>query len=1517
MDERELPTNKIHDYVTWPKDVQIFDDGRGGLAFPGQNNSNCRVENGALVSDDDKPVSVTVDAGVTYGITDDSEGEPQEVLIDRNSITFTPSYSIDVMEDYINVRVLSFTHNNGSGTITVADELPQALTSSCFDTAKLRATTPDTLERTALVTAILRLTAFNGNTITYSTVGSHIEIDGTPIPFILDNVIPFELVLQLNLHGDGNVLVYASNQDNPETNGVYKYTAGHVARVALAPVDTHADQKILDALADPTVNDNVPCCDHYRKAYSHREVYDATRKKVGEVTSFGVKSYSLTDCDGGLVDWFTSNGEVNLGNGHGSVFVTGFGLGQMYNADTPTVTKDKSLPNDAYDENDTRTLHPWLTWSYGTRYDAQTSTNICALPRDWPFTNLSSDRPIFNQLTDTSNITLVKKCFGSEGVGNLERDVEEEIEDPVTHETSTVTYHVFNNRHHIVLYPDYRQITGQNGYKDGSVVVKPLFIHLPASIDTKDGETVDITMSIQNVDQSAFGDVGSQKAAMSGYYAAMTQPRVYVMGGVQFFSNKKLNIKTVTQYESTYIVRSKTPAYKNDGKNILAANTRVRTNIVAMPNNATGNRRTFTATGYVVSNSTVYGAVIQFDGKFPYPEYFSTTMAYDVDSPVGRRMKFIICGMAYLVVGDNPTSTPMGLMSREPSLHRNEGESAGDAGAGGDNDLDCYNKFYAINSDDEHKVNLPNVDKRYLLATVYQTATSTFPWAIAHRRKLASIAQSWTDEIDRDRTNKSLLHLIYLQNRNIYETASAAMSAAYPIPLKDVSINDNAISYCTTRPWTSIASYLRVKFAETYDKPPVIEPIGNPVRVARKTIRTLMSDFKRMRLLSLVQGNQQARVNVSSISINPSMSWPNPDDTLPQTISNPHTGSGWVSNLVEAAWQSTLRNLPEYIMEPTHSAAYPLFADSDEDGWFSYINGDSYPYKCNERTSSAAVETLPYAAERSCATFSNNSVIDVLMTRFNRLAIDQYYTLLDARRYAETYSAIVLAESNYMDANLLGGTVLTRYTDPVDASFTFMEAPKYLDKEWMNPFTNIQSIDTVPYPAITLTRQQFYDIATDQRVFASADAVQMYRYEYQNESTVDTIESVSSVMPTESDLAKFLESYVTAYASKLPLHQYHGTRVLLQNGKFPAADSPIYIRTVERVKKRMELGHADADMVAHYINDSFCTVSATTRDPNVDRLNVSPGSSIGVSAPPYVTPSNFSNQTYTRVYMQFTFSQKAGRWYTTEYRQYPTNYLSPLYGADALDATLPSLWTIDGQSAVTHDTDTNQYTNTTERNIWRNALCDNRMGSYRSNMYIPYSFAAPMDITLGCVPYLLNGDCVYDFTASGHGKLKDAYADNGDVAGVMPLTRLEKPYLPLNQGGLGLYPPANVNGGYSPNTNDGVHANFWSVRQFVRPAVSVLPGTDVPRHEEKPEEGQLPMPTRKGGFISDPTLYGEFDFPTAGKVEYKIPSTTNPDDDMAKTYLLYHQREGEGIILGNTYALGYGISESDQHIDRN
>ncbi len=1410
MDERELPTNKIHDYITWPTTKQIFDDGRGGLAFPEQNNSNCYVDdNGQRVSDEGKPVSVTVDASVTYAI--DDSGVESPVRLDE--IIYQPSYNVVIQPDVFTFRVTSFTFANGHGEITLADNLSSNLKTVLQQQgARLVANTPDSLECTTLVSAQLDLdfSAIHDNVIPFSS--NDIKIGGTELRFDWSNNVSFDLSVTL-LPINTELYVYLSNQKDNGENGVYCYTNGNVRRVANIPYDSDADERGLDALHDSTVCDNVECGDHYRKSYSHQEVYNRVSSDVGYITKFGVKSMAVSHCDGGLVDWFLSSGKVNIGNGHASVFVDGFGLGSLYNITVENANSQLKLPNDDYNEND-NTLHPWMEWAYGTRYDAT------ALPKDWPFTGMTSDRRVFDSVYDTNNITLVKKCDA--GVGNLERDVEELVNG------QTVKTHIFNNRHHIVLYPDYSPISGEEAvYPNGSVVVKPLFIHLPASLDTKDGETVDITLSIQNVDQSVFGTPNTAEA-LSGYYAAVSQPRVYVMGGSQKFSNKKIYVTGVPTTGSkvvdgktvnTFTIASSNLAYANDGSTLLDVDTDVRANIVV--SNHIGTTRNFTAHGTVVTNDNAAGLTIEFIGDFPYKK--SPTQSKD--------LSFAICGMAYLDELDNPTNTKMGLISRDADL------LAGDSGNGSSGELNEFNRFYSVNSDDEARTSIKQMDKRFVLATVYQTATSTFPWAITHRKKLSALSRSWTDELHRDRTGKkSLFHLIYDENQKFFTTFKSVLGTLYAISAKD-----SPLMYATSYDsWKTLGSRLRVNIAGHYDDDPIITADGNPVRMAVRAVQTLVSDFRKMRLLSYTQ--RKARVKPDSVFKTVAGVWPDAEEQPSwDTIGTPPISSGWKADLVNSIWCSKLRELPEYIYAEDSSYAEPIF-NSD---WFDYIaNADLYNVGCDEYSIQRLTETLPYGASSlRCTKYSGNSVVGIFDAN---MKTDQKIYMDDIRRYSETVLGVKIQESKYMDLGQLG--------EPYN--------------DWMNPFTNIQSLDTVPYPSVDL--QTLANLSASQQEYASADAVQMYRFEYDDPN--DAVQTVSSVMPTESDVAKFIEHYVAAYNANCDLHQYQGSRVQLQDGQFPEADNDIYIRTIDRMKKRMIGQESQID---RYLNDCFCNINYASRDPNVDRAFVN-YPSIGVSAPPYMTPHDAQNQTYTRVIMQFTFSQKAGRWFTTGYRQYPTNYLSPLYGANALNAKLPSLYTSTGQIAVTIDESTETVTNDVERPIWRQSC--NMFTSYGNHLYAPYSDVPPMDITLGCVPYLLNhGQCVYDFETK---KILSEYDSADDTSVLLPLDRLEEPYLPVADGGLGLYPPANVNGGHAATTDDGVHANFWSVRKYIRPAVSVLSGTDIPGTDVRPISGD-PVPLRSGGLISDATLYSMFNYPTAGTVEYKTPDPIDPDDDSA------------------------------------
>lgn len=1509
MAETIKEEDKIHSYVTWPESRPIFDDGRGGLAFPEQNNSKCP---------DGNPITMHLDFDVTHG----------SVSVTESSIVYAPSYNVVINNDFINLKLKSFKIESDVCTVVLNDAVSEDFVGLWnASTSRFVANTADTLDITRIPECIISgniepVGSYPCDTFTFTTNipendNDYILTDSSPSQ---SDDIPFDLYVSLNLP-EGGVYIDIQNQLNSAENGVYFYSEDIVYK-ATDHVSTDDTEDPYDIVNNPTVNDNVPCCDNYRKTYSHREVHDYTDKKVGEVTSFGTKSMSISDCDGGFIDWFTTDGQVNIGNGKSPLFVSGFGLGRMYKASFDNSSAKDELPKDDYDEND-GTLHPWLKWAYGTRWDSETSTNISALPRDWPFTHVAETEssPVFKALTDTSNITLVKHADigDADGLGNLEFNREIEQDDP---DAEPEYDHVFINRHHVVLYPNYEKIVNKDGYEDGAVVVKPLFIHLPATLDTKDGETVDITVSIQNVNPQAFGDADSVEA-MSGYYAAMSQPRVYVMGGIQKFSNKKLPITSVLPGSGDgYTLISSVKAMSNDGSEALPWHTAVRANIVVSSDNGIGDRRTFTAHGLITSYPSDMETRIEFNGTFPY----------HVGGRGWNDKVFTICGMAYLDDDDNPTLTKMGLVSRSEDVLR------GDAGTGDEGVLNQYNKFYAVESDEAGRTQLEHSDKRYVLATVYQTATSTFPWALNGRRKLAHIGSSWTDEFETG--SNSLLHMIYEQNKKMIEAFKTEIYGDGDVSIDALSC---PVSYMTGNTWTSLGSVVRVVFPTKVTNTPVTRPYGNPVRQASKAINMFISDFLHMRMLSCqTNPNQKARVKIGGIDINSEFTdWPAAGTSVVGNTNQPNEtdANAWQKEIIQSAWNSNLRSLPEYVTKADSytgelATSIPSLFTSSFDDWFDYVVDSPYGLSAaSEYDSSACTDEEPCTVTGTpdkCVSYSTNSVIDIwtntkLVHKSNRKLVS------DIRRYAETVLALKIND-DYMDLKNVGNLA--------DGRIAY---------DWANPFTNISSIDSTPVPKLTGTTVADA-LATAQYPFMSSDAVQMYRFN--NSTSIDKFTDVSTVMPTSDALAEFIRKYVTAFGSGLAKHIYQGNRVLLHHGELPVDTDPIYIRTIERVKRM----HNCTDIVNRYIDDNFAYIEGTTRDPNFDRAYVN-YPSVSISVPPYVDQNKtvtveteeievpkYANETYTRVFMQFTFSQKAGRWYTTDYRQYPTNYLSPLYGNDAISQTWKSVYDVDG-TIHPNGTYTENLENgtTVERDLmrplWRNSACSG-FNSYRSHLYTPYSRIPPMDITLGCVPFLADG--VYNLTLdtkdANYGNLNAAYDFGSDITSLSPLRYLERPYKTPIDGGIGLYPPANVNGGHTsldaqaPTTDNGIHANFWSVRKYIRPAVSVLPGTDIPPFADSDRYGaggadpENDLQSRYGGNISDPTLYSMFDFPRPGEIEYALPNEVNPEVDMAKSYLLYHTPEGQenpgtDVLKAKTGAstekyLGYGVGEYEQEIDR-
>lgn len=184
----------------------------------------------------------------------------------------------------------------------------------------------------------------------------------------------------------------------------------------------------------------------------------------------------------------------------------------------------------------------------------------------------------------------------------------------------------------------------------------------------------------------------------------------------------------------------------------------------------------------------------------------------------------------------------------------------------------------------------------------------------------------------------------------------------------------------------------------------------------------------------------------------------------------------------------------------------------------------------------------------------------------------------------------------------------------------------------------------------------------------------------------------------------------------------------------------------------------------------------------------------------------------------------------------------------------------------------------------------------------PYYLYPAMKFNHGAIPFLFR---TFPYDTEGH---LSGFSNEDDVRSDNYMSRLERPYLPYANGGIGLYPPADCNGGYRQGAVAPAMANFWSVRMHVRPAVSTLPGTAMPG-VYRDTDGRTVV-TRDGGCMGDATLWGQFSYPEKGRARYVLPDPEAPLDSLGIGRLAYVDGDGMGDIQVGVHAdTVYGYKE--------
>lgn len=1275
---------------------------------------------------------------------------------------------------------------------------------------------------------------------------------------IIGHVGAGRLAVVLDAADIGYVLL--TGQTNSAENGLYKVTGDDEPWVRLASVGRVKGEPLTeedDPYNYPSSLDNSTECGHVRHGYSDREVAEYVEEKVGGIVANAIHPIAVPgDLSGAgqMTRWFVECGDVDLGHSHNGgdpVTVEGFGLGGYMSGECTYGNACSTKRPEHSDELPVE--RPTITFSIGTKRPAP-DAEVETLPKDWPFAESSE----YTSDDLDNNITLLKTpaqlSQGLHSVGGLHHDIYDtcpqcggsgEFEGDMCPmcdgEGEVVVGHSETNRIHVCVNNDF------TANDDDTTTLKRTYIHLPTPINTPDGDEFEVTVSLPVVQTpSPYG--ADAKKNLSAYYEYVSSPRVVVLSGYWKFSDTN-----VVWYESNKIDERPYMTGKIDivGDDVqpfmdkgependieprpLPVNTRIRFTLDGGLNCP----RYADVKGALTKNEEGH---IRIEGleRYPYTARLRDT-----------RMR--ICGVAYLDPDDDGEATGadllMGLHSRNPVT------LGSDAGSGTHGNLDEFNKFIKPLKDevDTSRKGLCEKDARQVVAAVYPTATNTFPWAIVGRHKMKHLDTLMTDEWDLGENSVSAM--IWGSNKKVIDFTDTVDffgygDGNYGFTADTMPIRYSVDKFTGSADKSVIGSQLRIKFAGgNYDG-----VASNPVWQARKAVSMLADDFKKLRMFhggKLPKITGACALEVSGDPVDTDLesyfgNWNPQGEPSPDVIGN---------KIASAAWLSKARHLPEYVIISGQDlsadgnsliGANPFVNAPVSDRYSAGFAGTKYGNGYYETKDGHEVIPCEVKLLGNSSAFAYRSVISA------RIASDP-----DAVTH-ELYGDVNrVVELQKVSADKWKNSINYDITSPYDYLVGSNDYEKWMDI--YSATANVFSIDTVPL----IDDMAVPSLDDEQKAMLSGDPMAVYNDESGNELTftATNLPFYDEESPRSVALTNMLRKMVSPYGSKMPVRFWDGTRVAI-------ATNGVKNNNIAKLT-RLSWPEDECDMSSEtrsdIIADEFMAKSSgsNTVDVNINYANMESTLHTNWSAPPAKVTRNWYEKLaftgtgdfegpsgYVRVYMKFKFSAQAGRWYAIDYRQAPMSYLTPLYGAAALEEK------IGGTS------------------IWTESPCAPISG-WKDVLMHPYYKYAPMDINPGVISKLVENAP----TTAKNIELEN----NTDLkTSQVSLPRFARPYLPVSEGGLGLNAPCDVNGKTAPAAELAAmtHANFWSVRKHLRPAVSVMDGSDIPGFALKTNVGgvEYAVHSRTGGTMGDAVLWAQFDFPKKGKAEYNIPSD-NFDD---------------------------------------
>lgn len=726
------------------------------------------------------------------------------------------------------------------------------------------------------------------------------------------------------------------------------------------------------------------------------------------------------------------------------------------------------------------------------------------------------------------------------------------------------------------------------------------------------------------------------------------------------------------------------------------------------------------------------------------------------------------------------------------------------------------------------------IDNDSIIATIYPTSTSTFPWRLNGRNRIRHLGFTPNANVDYiEGGDKPLTRLVFEMNERVYSGISGMFRGYHPM---------SELRYCETNNDTAegnsvLGSLLRVYLPQTLDADVDEEHKDDiyVVRRATKAFHDLIGDFKVARV-----GYTSSR----TLDDKKTTKWGDGSDTPAPTTS----GTDNLHRLND--WETKIIHLPNYCLGVDASLERNLAYA----GWNEYTYGDNFrifydravdpfvewdgfgPFMVGNRRYSDFKDDSG-TTQRTVDNYSDDADGDV---PFNYTAENSVFKLFitDANEQTRNrYGAFVhgLLELPIIKKGLRSISWLTDESSEFDNR----------DMEPFYPMSHVMSTDGVAFPDVN--RGALRDVAkmTDEDVkralLAIPDKVVIYNNRTIQEHTELTAELIS-VNISESGMDKnpafdYMKSLLTMYSNGMPLHMYDAHRAINATSPSGPYGDLINVHEVELYDTHGAL----RDHVQHKYCDLATNDGQDTEDINMTYNFITDSETDPSYAPLSLTTplenvssefiSNVFTGMYTRVHVKAMFSASLGRWIVKDYRQYPTCYLTPLYGAKTLDYTeksysygnpkqyanrVPMSAGVDNKKFSV-----NKYIAACpEQPLWQ-MPCG--VGSdYTDVMNKRYVDVPPMEMNPGCVPFLLESF---------------PYDDDGNVNNSVKFRNLYE----------SISTPMDANG--DPKEGSVPEVNFWNIKLHIRPARSAYPGTDVPSNS-----------ARTGGTLGEPTL-GMFNDP--------------------------------------------------------